>query len=128
MTDSMASKNNSPTDKQTAAADAPETADSSVTAEIMTNQSASQELYSPLLDCLVIYTKLNRQPFSKSALIAGLPIDKDEISPEMLSRAAERANLIAHFKERQLEDISNLVLPCILTLKNRQACILESID
>jgi ATP-binding cassette subfamily C protein LapB len=124
----MASKNNSPTDKQTAAADAPETADSSVTAEIMTNQSASQELYSPLLDCLVIYTKLNRQPFSKSALIAGLPIDKDEISPEMLSRAAERANLIAHFKERQLEDISNLVLPCILTLKNRQACILESID
>ncbi len=98
------------------------------TDEAKVEQSTSKELYSPLLDCLVIYTKLNRQPYSKAALIAGLPIDKDEITPEMLSRAAERANLVANFKERRLEDISNLVLPCILTLKNRQACILEEVD
>ena len=96
--------------------------------ETINEHTASKELYSPLLDCLVIYTKLNRQPFSKAALIAGLPIDKDEITPEMLSRAAERANLVANIKERRLEDISNLVLPCILILKNRQACILEEIN
>ncbi len=96
--------------------------------EAKVEQTTSKELYSPLLDCLVLYTKLNRQPFSKAALIAGLPIDKDNITPEMLSRAAERANLVANIKERHLKDISNLVLPCILTLKNRQACILEEID
>ena len=31
------------------------------------------EINSPLLECLVIYTKLNRQPYSKESLIAGLP-------------------------------------------------------
>ncbi len=91
-------------------------------------QSLHTELYSPLLDCLVMYTKLNRQPFSKEALIAGLPIENNGVSPEIFIRAAERANLIATFKERSLQNISNLVLPCILVLKNNQACILEHID
>jgi ATP-binding cassette subfamily C protein LapB len=83
---------------------------------------------SPLLDCLVLYTKLNRQSFSKEALIAGLPISGTTIEPEMFIRAAERANLVAAYKERALSDISNLVLPCILLLKNNQACLLEQID
>ncbi|QKI90079.1 type I secretion system permease/ATPase [Thiomicrorhabdus xiamenensis] len=86
------------------------------------------ELKSPLLDCLVIYTKLNRKPYTKDALISGLPIKDEKVTPEIFQRAAERANLNAAFKQRQLEDISNLVLPCILILKDKQACILESID
>jgi len=96
--------------------------------EQITQQAFHTELNSPLLDCLVIYTRLNRQPFSKDALISGLPIDNDNVPPEMFIRAAERANLVASFKERPLENISNLVLPCILVLKNNQACILENID
>lgn len=91
-------------------------------------QNALVDLNSPLLDCLVIYTKLNRQPYSKEALIAGLPIDSGEISPEIFQRAAARAHLEANFKKRHLKDISNLVLPCILTLSDNQACILQSID
>ncbi|WP_321325018.1 type I secretion system permease/ATPase [Thiomicrorhabdus sp.] len=90
--------------------------------------SVDSELKSPLLDCLVIYTKLNRHPYSKDSLISGLPLDPLNISPEIFKRAAERANLEATFKERKLEEISNLVLPCILTLKNHQACILENIN
>ena len=86
------------------------------------------ELKSPILDCLVIYTKLNRKPYSKDALISGLPIKDAKITPEIFQRAAERANLNANFKERALQDISNLVLPCILVLKDRKACILEKID
>lgn len=91
-------------------------------------QPSHTELNSPLLECLVIYTKLNRQPYSQASLIAGLPIDSNNITPEIFKRAAERANLQATFKERKLEDISSLVLPCILTLSNNQACILDSID
>ena len=90
--------------------------------------SVHTELNSPLLDCLVIYTKLNRQPYSKDSLIAGLPIDPQNITPEIFKRAAQRANIEATFKERKLENISNLVLPCILTLSNNQACILEHLD
>lgn len=91
-------------------------------------ESAHTELNSPILDCLVIFTKLNRQPYSKDSLIAGLPLDPEHISPEIFKRAAARANIEATFKERKLEDISNLVLPCILTLSDNQACILEKID
>lgn len=86
------------------------------------------EQKNPLLDCLVLYTKIVRNPFSKDALIAGLPLINEEISPELFIRAAERANVTATFKKRKLSEIPNLVLPCILTLKNNQACLLEQID
>lgn len=92
------------------------------------SHSDRTELNSPLLDCLVIYTGLNRHPYSKEALIAGLPIENNRITPKIFSRAAARAGLLATIKERQLDAISNLILPCILPLKNNQACILEYID
>lgn len=86
------------------------------------------EQRNPLLDCLVLYTKINRNPFSKDSLIAGLPLNSSEIPPDLFIRAAERANIAATFKKRQLTDIPNLVLPCILTLKNNQACLLEQLN
>ena len=83
----------------------------------------------PLLECLVLFTKLNRRPFSKDALIAGLPVTSGKrLTPELFIRAAERANIVARFKKRRLDEISNLILPCILTLKNNQACLLEKLD
>jgi len=83
---------------------------------------------SPLLDCLVIYSKLNRNPISKESLLSGLPIECENITPDIFKRAANRAGLIATFKQKQLGEISNLVLPCILILKNQQACLLQEID
>lgn len=83
---------------------------------------------SPLLDCLVIYSKLNRNPLSKESLLSGLPIECENITPDIFKRAANRAGLIATFKQKQLGEISNLVLPCILILKNQQACLLQEID
>jgi len=83
---------------------------------------------SPLLDCLVIYTKLNREPYSRDSLTSGLPLDPKNITPEIFQRAAARAKLEATFKKRKLEKISNLVLPCILILSDNRACILEQID
>ncbi len=91
----------------------------------------------PLLSCLVILTKINHHPFSAEALTAGLPIEKDKPWPEMFSlkggksnftRAAHRGGFKAQLMQRELSDISPLVLPAILILKNRNACILEKID
>ncbi len=88
----------------------------------------TSELHSPLLDCLVIYSKLNRCSTSKDSLIAGLPIESGQITPEIFKRAASRAGLISSFKHKRLSDIPNLILPCILVLKDNQACLLEKID
>jgi len=109
-------------------------ADSSPTNSPTENQAftdalnSSSEFNSPLIDCLVIYSKLNRHPTSKESLMAGLPIQSEEITPDIFKRAADRAGLKSSFKQKTLNEIPNLILPCILVLKNNQACVLESID
>jgi ATP-binding cassette subfamily C protein LapB len=83
----------------------------------------------PLLECLVIYSKLQGRPFSRQSFIAGLPLhDEKRLTPELLIRAAARANIQASIRNRSLDSISNLALPCILPLQNNQACLLEKID
>lgn len=93
-----------------------------------TDESQDLEFHDPLLDCLVLYCKTQGQNLSSHALVAGLPINNGErLTPELFTRAAERAQIQAKFVHRQLSDIPSLVMPCILNLKDDQACILESI-
>jgi ATP-binding cassette subfamily C protein LapB len=89
----------------------------------------------PLLKCLVIFTKLHNKPYSAEALIEGLPVANGlgnvelfstEGSKSLFSRAARRAGFTSTLVEKSLNDISPLVLPCILILKGRKACILDS--
>ncbi|HRE31707.1 MAG TPA: ABC transporter transmembrane domain-containing protein, partial [Candidatus Berkiella sp.] len=80
--------------------------------------------HDPLLGCLVVLTRLEHNPFSPETLIAGLPLVDNKLTPELFIRAAARAGLSAQIVSRSLADISSLVLPAVLLLKNRQACIL----
>ena len=91
----------------------------------------------PLLQCLVIITKLNNKPFTAESLIEGLPTAKGEAEPELFSlekpksgfsRAAKRAGFSSKLVKRNIKDISALVLPCILLLKDNKACILDEFD
>lgn len=91
----------------------------------------------PLLQCLVIITKLNNKPFTAESLIEGLPTEKGEAEPELFSlekpksgfsRAAKRAGFSSKLVKREIKDISSLVLPCILILKDNNACILDEFD
>lgn len=91
----------------------------------------------PLLDCLVIFTKLHNKPYSAEALIEGLPVKDGTNSIELFSttgskslfsRAAKRAGFTSSLVKKTINEISPLVLPCILILKGRKACILEQID
>ena len=91
----------------------------------------------PLLKCLVIFTKLYNRPFTAEALIAGLPIKEGYSTPELFtlhhskanfSRAAKHAGFASRLLRREIEEISPMVLPCILVLKNKGACILLEID
>lgn len=90
-----------------------------------------------LLACLVIFTKLHNKPYSAEALTVGLPIESGvdtielfslEGSKSLFSRAAQRAGFISSLVKKQISEISPLVLPCILLLKNKKACIYESIS
>ena len=77
----------------------------------------------PLLGCLVVLTRIEHKPFSAESLTAGLPLVDDKLTPDLFIRAAKRADLSAQLVKRNLKEISNLVLPAVLLLKNQQACI-----
>ncbi|NOQ30537.1 MAG: type I secretion system permease/ATPase [Helicobacteraceae bacterium] len=102
----------------------------------------SKFIKDPLLETLVMYTKLHGRPYSAEALIAGLPVEKGKPAPELFSksgskslfsRAANRAGFKSKILKVELDEISPLILPCILLLKSEskdcvKACILESFD
>ncbi|MBM7454840.1 ATP-binding cassette subfamily C protein LapB [Oceanisphaera litoralis] len=88
----------------------------------------SQSLQDPLLHCLVFLTKLYGHPWQGEALISGLPLPKARLTPLLFSRAAERAGLSSHHATHVLDDISDLLLPCILLLKDGGASVLLETD
>ena len=91
--------------------------------------SENGELEDHLLDSLVLYSQLNGHFYAKESLLAGLPLVPGQpLSTDLLKRVAKKAHLKIAFKTVALDAIPALVLPCILVLKNRQACLLERID
>ena len=82
----------------------------------------------PLLDCLVLVTRMFHRPFSAEALRAGLPLEGQLFSPELFVRAAARAGLSARLLRRPLRQMNNLTLPAVLLLQEGRACVLVSVD
>jgi ATP-binding cassette subfamily C protein LapB len=82
----------------------------------------------PLLGCLLLLTKIEHKPYSSDALTAGLPLVNNRLTPDLFIRAASRTGMSARVVKRQLQKVSNLVLPAILLLHNGRACILDHID
>jgi ATP-binding cassette subfamily C protein LapB len=82
----------------------------------------------PLVNCLVMLTRLRNQPHSAQSLTAGLPLVESRLTPELFARAARRANLSSRIVKRALPAISKLTLPAVLLLHHGQACVLTHSD
>ncbi len=98
----------------------------------------------PILECLVIFTKLYNRPFTADALVADLPVEPGRLTPKLFSleaagsksafsRAANRAGFSSKLVNYSLTDISPLLLPVILILRGEQegkekACIVTEIS
>ena len=91
--------------------------------------NASQRLTSdPLLDSLVLLTEHFGDPCSAEALTAGLPVTGIHLTPELLPQAASRAGLSAKLVRKGLNELPAMLLPCILMLKDKQACVLQELN
>jgi len=90
----------------------------------LSSAQLSPEAADPLLGCLTALTKHYGRPRSAESLISGLPLDDNRLTPALLLRAADRADLSARIIKRRLNDIPDYVLPAILLLKDRSACVL----
>ena len=79
----------------------------------------------PLLTCLSLVAGLLERPISREALKSGLPHASEKFTPELAIRAADRAGLTAKVMRRpELTQILAVSLPCILLLKESNACVL----
>ncbi|KWC36454.1 ABC transporter [Burkholderia ubonensis] len=78
----------------------------------------------PLLGCLLVLTRLFDRPVGADALVAGLPLAGQRLTPALFIRAAARAGISAKLARRALDDIPDAVLPVVLLLNDGQACVL----
>jgi len=103
-----------------------------------------EHIDSSVLDALVLFSKLHGKPYSAEVLSEGLPMAEGDSTPKLFSvrpgssralfsRAAHRAGFKTSISKIRMDEISSLVLPCIILLKTSDpyevnACILESFD
>ena len=90
--------------------------------------AAPEAANDPLLAALAILAGLLERPISAEALRAGLPVLDEQLSPELIVRAASRAGLQAEWRRQKLTAIAPGNLPCLLLLEQGGACVLSSLD
>jgi ATP-binding cassette subfamily C protein LapB len=80
--------------------------------------------FDPLLDSVIAIANIFGITTTLEALSAGLPLEGNRITPDLLPRAAARAGLTAKLARRSLDNLRPGLLPVILLLKENQACLL----
>ncbi len=88
----------------------------------------SDTRFDPLLDALVLMTRLYENPYSRDSLVAGLPVENGQLDTQQFIVAAERAGLSARLLKRPVEKVSKLTLPAVLLLNGRKTAILLDVD
>lgn len=91
----------------------------------------TKENNTALLDVFELFAKTYFKTISLESLLSGLPDapgGSDSQQNQLLERVAKRAGYNCKLIERELGSISNLILPCILLLKDGNACILEALN
>lgn len=83
-----------------------------------------QTHFDALLDCVAAMARLYGNSTTREALSAGLPLEDNRLTPALVPRAAARAGLTARLARRQLDELRSGLLPVILLLKDKQACLL----
>ena len=76
------------------------------------------------MQALVTITHLHHRPFSAESLGAGLPLENGLLTPALFVRAAERAGFSARHLKRNLDEITEMVLPVVLMLSDGNTCVL----
>lgn len=61
---------------------------------------------------------------TRSALLAGLPLENNRVTPSLLTRLCARASMSGRLAKRTIESIRPGLLPVILLLGDQRACLL----
>ncbi|WP_325894084.1 type I secretion system permease/ATPase [Grimontia sp. NTOU-MAR1] len=89
---------------------------------------STQTTDDPLLESLVILTEHYGTPCSGEALIASLPLREVTLTPDLFPQASARAGLLSRVVRKPLNTIGDMLMPCVLLLVEKKACILRLLD
>src|SRR4029079_739423 len=78
----------------------------------------------PLSDALMYLAAHHGRALSRQALLTGLPITDGKLTVALFERAAQRAGLEVQAVKRPLTDITALVLPAVLVMRDGSTRIL----
>ena len=87
-----------------------------------------QEQTDQLLECLVFLSKFYAVPNSRDAMIAGLPLPQGRLTTSLFARAAESVGLSVQIEKRSFHELSPLLLPAVIMLRDGGACVLLELD
>ncbi|PSW20759.1 type I secretion system permease/ATPase [Photobacterium sanctipauli] len=82
----------------------------------------------PLLAALTLVCRHYGQHCSAKSLTAGLPLPDGILTPHLFPRAASNAGLSAIQENIPLSQLSPLLLPAVVLMENRQACVVLDIN
>ena len=82
----------------------------------------------PLSACLLWLASAQGTKTSHAALVDSLPLVAGRLSPSVFGRAAQRVNMKATIVRQPLAGLNALLFPCVVLLKNNQACLVHAID
>jgi len=82
----------------------------------------------PLSSCLLYIADSHGIATSRDALLDGLPLVDNKLTPALIKRAAKRIGINANVMHKSLNRVNESLLPCILLQNNNSACLLEKVD
>ncbi|WP_019677400.1 type I secretion system permease/ATPase [Arsukibacterium perlucidum] len=88
----------------------------------------NQHTGGPLFEALLYICEFHQHTVSPAALISGLPLTDNMLTPAVFNRAADRAKLASKILQRPLLQLNVALLPAIITLKDNKACLVHQIN
>ena len=82
----------------------------------------------PLLECLLILARAHGILATSETLLAGLPLQHNQLTPSSFARSAKRAGLTSKIIARDLLHLNDALFPVILLLKDNSACVLLELN
>lgn len=82
----------------------------------------------PLVECLLIVSNFYHRSTTRDAVVAGLPLPENRLTPSLFNRAASRAGLASKLLRKDIQNLNTALLPVVLLLDDDQACVLHSFD
>lgn len=97
----------------------------SLTSNVLKDQNSFVMHDDPLLTCLVFLSSHYGKAKSAESLKAGLSWDSQGMGPDLFCEAADKIGMNAKIVlQKSLSAIPEVILPCVLILKNSQICLL----